>query len=57
MKPTAIVRFDGSCLLIVDGKSLFFETYEKLEEYCKKNDVIVKVTHFHPASGLRMNHG
>ena len=47
-------------MLVVDNKSLPFDNYEALENYCKEKEIKVEVFHFHPASGLRVemnNHG
>ena len=60
MKTTAICKFDGTAVLIVDYKSLDFNNYEALENYCKENGIKIEISHWHPASGLRMervNHG
>lgn len=54
MKTTAICKFDGSSVLIVDYKSLDFDTYESLESYCKEKGIKVEISHFHPASGIRV---
>jgi hypothetical protein len=54
MKITAICRFDGTAILINNGESLFFESYEKLQKYCEEKEIKIEVQHFHPASGLRV---
>lgn len=55
MKTTAIVRFDGTCLVIHEGVTHFFETQEEMGKWVKDMDVTVEVSHEHPASGLRVN--
>ena len=54
MKTTAICRFDGTAVLILDYKFLDFDNYETLDNYCKKYRVKVEISHWHPASGLRV---
>ena len=54
MKSTAICRFDGTSILVMDNNSIFFENYEALENYCKEKGIKIDVSHWHPASGLRI---
>lgn len=54
MKTTAICRFDGTSVLVMDNKSLPFDNYEALENYCKEKGIKIEISHFQPASGLRV---
>lgn len=54
MKTTAMCRFDGISILVMDNNSLIFENYDELENYCKEKGIKIEVSHWHPASGLRI---
>jgi len=57
VKTTAIVRFDGTCLIIHEGLTHSFETQEQMGKWMKDMDITIEVSHEHPASGLRVNNG
>jgi hypothetical protein len=62
MKTTAICRFDGTSLLLLPSDNNIpcrheFQSWEELKSVCANMNQKVEIEHWHPASGLRVNHG